>query len=73
MIGRSGKKWSGISVLAARQDDDEYIYIYIKDPREKVGPPSELVITINLYFLYMKFKDIFTIPLLLLLLLLLLC
>ena len=32
MIGRSGERWSGISVLAARHDDDDddmYIYIYI--------------------------------------------
>ena len=32
-IGRSGERWSGISVLAARHDDDDdddiYIYIYI--------------------------------------------
>ena len=28
-IGRSGERGSGISVLAARHDDDEYIYIYI--------------------------------------------
>ena len=31
MIGRSGERWSGISVLAARLDDDDiYIYIYIR-------------------------------------------
>ena len=24
MIGRSGERWSGISVLAARHDDDDY-------------------------------------------------
>ena len=30
MIGRSGERWSRISVLAARHDDDDiYIYIYI--------------------------------------------
>ena len=36
MIGRSGERMSGISVLAARHDDDDisyytytYIYIYI--------------------------------------------
>ena len=30
MIGRSGERGSGISVLAARHDDDDvYIYIYI--------------------------------------------
>ena len=29
MIGRSGERGSGISVLAARHDDDIYIYIYI--------------------------------------------
>ena len=29
MIGRSGERGSGISVLAARHDDDDiYIYIY---------------------------------------------
>ena len=28
-IGRSGKRGSGISVIAARHDDDMYIYIYI--------------------------------------------
>ena len=29
MIGRSGERWSRISVLAARRDDDDiYIYIY---------------------------------------------
>ena len=27
MIGRSGKRWSGISVLAARHDDDDDICI----------------------------------------------
>ena len=26
MIGRSGERWSGISVLAARHDDDDYGY-----------------------------------------------
>ena len=31
MIGRSGERGSGISVLAARhEDDDIYIYIYIR-------------------------------------------
>ena len=31
MIGRCGERGSGISVLAARHDDDDiYIYIYIK-------------------------------------------
>ena len=34
MIGRSGERWSGISVLAARHDDDDdyriYIYVYIE-------------------------------------------
>ena len=30
MIGRSGERGSGISVLAAQHDDDDiYIYIYI--------------------------------------------
>ena len=29
MVGRSGERWSGISVLAARHDDDDDIYIYI--------------------------------------------
>ena len=29
MIGRSGERWSGISVLAARHDDDDDIYIHI--------------------------------------------
>ena len=30
MIGRRGERGSGISVLAARHDDDDiYIYIYI--------------------------------------------
>ena len=29
MIGRSGKRGSGISVLVAQDDDDIYIYIYI--------------------------------------------
>ena len=29
MIGRTGERWSGISVLAARHDDDDEIYIYI--------------------------------------------
>ena len=29
-IGRSGERWSGISMLAARHDDNDiYIYIYI--------------------------------------------
>ena len=27
MIGRSGERWSGISVLVARHDDDDVIYI----------------------------------------------
>ncbi len=33
-IGRSGERWSGISVLAARHDNDDdiYIYIYIYSP-----------------------------------------
>ena len=30
MIGRSGERGSGISVLTARHDDDIYIYIYIR-------------------------------------------
>ena len=29
MRGRSGERWSRISVLTARHDDDIYIYIYI--------------------------------------------
>ena len=32
MIGRSGERWSGISMMTARHDDDDddiYIYIYI--------------------------------------------
>ena len=29
MIGRSGERGSGISMLAARLDDDDDIYIYI--------------------------------------------
>ena len=29
MIGRSGERGSGISVLAARHNDDDDIYIYI--------------------------------------------
>ena len=32
IIGRSRERWSGISVLAARHDDDMYIYIYIYSP-----------------------------------------
>ena len=31
MIGRSGERWSGISMLAARHDDDIYIYIKVND------------------------------------------
>ena len=29
MIGRSGERGSGVSLLAARHDDDVYIYMYI--------------------------------------------
>ena len=39
MIGRSGERGSGISVLVARHDDDDdiyiYIYIYIERERER--------------------------------------
>ena len=36
MIGRSGERGSGISVLAARHDDDDDIYIYIYTAVKKV-------------------------------------
>ena len=32
MIGRNGERRSGISVQAARHDDDD-IYIYIEEPK----------------------------------------
>ena len=40
MIGRSGERWSGISVLAARHDDDDDddIYIYIYNYRDIILP-----------------------------------
>ena len=39
MVGRSGERWSGISVLAARHDDDG-IYIYMFSYNRNPGRSS---------------------------------
>ena len=49
-IGRSGERWSGISVLASRHDDDDDIYIYI------------YLIEHYRYFVYMFFVNPFELP-----------
>ena len=62
MIGRSGERGSGISVLAARHDDDDiylYIYIYIYAPDQL---KAEIHCTSSSSFLvqFVIFKNAFT-------------
>ena len=47
MIGKSGERWSGISVLAARHDDDDEVYELFQEFYLLTGLESFLCLNVN--------------------------